>query len=187
MMDSIANLSFSSLLDAFSDPLLLIDNHGIIQQTNRAAENITGYTHNQLQGKSIDQLIPGWYDTIHLYNQRTALKPLGNRSLESSRTKLIKQNKQALLIDIFPKSIEIDHQRFILLTLHATNSQHQAEHNLQESEERLFLAKQAAGLGIFDLDLQQQALAGICGGRCDKLNPLRGHKDTKALRSTKTS
>ncbi|HMW69950.1 MAG TPA: PAS domain-containing protein, partial [Nitrosomonas sp.] len=69
MMDSIANLSFSSLLDAFSDPLLLIDNHGIIQQTNLATQNIAGYTNDQLQGKSIDQLIPGWYDTIHLYSQ----------------------------------------------------------------------------------------------------------------------
>ncbi|HND36108.1 MAG TPA: PAS domain S-box protein, partial [Nitrosomonas sp.] len=177
MMDSIANLSFSSLLDAFSDPLLLIDNHGIIQQTNLATQNIAGYTNDQLQGKSIDQLIPGWYDTIHLYSQRTALKPLGNRSLESSRTKLIKQNKQALLIDIFPKSIEIDHQRFILLTLHAANSQHQAEHNLQESEERLFLAKQAAGLGIFDLDLQQQIIyqdermRELWGGKASKISP----------------
>lgn len=177
MMDSIADLSFSSLLDAFSDPILLIDDHGIIQQINLAAQNMTDYTNDQLQGKSIDQLIPSWHDTIHLYDQKTALKPLGNESLKSNRTKLIKQNKQGLLVDIFPKSIKIDRQLFMLLILHVVDPQHQADHHLQESEERLFLAKQAAGLGIFDLDLQQQIIyqdermRELWGGQSNKISP----------------
>lgn len=177
MMDSIANLSFSSLLDAFSDPILLIDDHGIIQQVNLAAQNMTDYTNDQLQGKSIDQLMPGWHDTIHLYDQKTALKPLENESLKSNRTELIKQNKQGLLVDIFPKSIKIDRQLFMLLILHVVDPQHQADHHLQESEERLFLAKQAAGLGIFDLDLQQQIIyqdermRELWGGQSNKISP----------------
>lgn len=177
MMDSIADLSFSSLLDAFSDPILLIDDHGIIQQINLAAQNMTDYTNDQLQGKSIDQLIPSWHDTIHLYDQKTALKPLENESLKSNRTELIKQNKQGLLVDIFPKSIKIDRQLFMLLILHVVDPQHQADHHLQESEERLFLAKQAAGLGIFDLDLQQQIIyqdermRELWGGQSNKISP----------------
>lgn len=159
MIDFISNLNLSSLLDALSDPLLLIDHHGVIQQINLATEKITGYTNNQLQGESIDQLLPGWHDTTHPLDQRATFKPLEeNRSLENGRIVLIKQNKQELLVDILPESIEINNQLFTLLILHVIDSRYQAEHDLQESEERLLLAKQAAGLGIFDLNLQQQII-----------------------------
>lgn len=159
IVDAIFGPSLSVLLDAFSEALLLVDDQGMMRMVNLAAQKLTGYTHEQLLGKSIDLLIPSRYRAYHHQYIKAYFKEPRKRAIGNGRNlALLKQDQQEILIDIGLKPFTISDRSFVLVNINIVNQQLQVEQELQEIEERFLLAKQAAGLGIFDLDLQHQII-----------------------------
>ena len=159
IVDTIFSPSLSVFLDAFSEALLLVDDQGMMRMVNLAAQKLTGYTHEQLLGKSIDLLIPARYRAHHQHYEKAYFKEPRKRAMENGRSlALLKQDQQEISVDIDLRPITISDQSFVLVNINIANQQLQVEQELQEIEERLLLAKQAAGLGIFDLDLQHQII-----------------------------
>ncbi len=159
IVDTIFSPSLSVFLDAFPDALLLVDDQGMMRMVNLAAQKLTGYTHEQLLGKSIDLLIPARYRARHRHYEKAYFKDPRKRTMRNGRSfALLKQDQQEISVDIDLRPITISDQSFALVNINIANQQFQVEQELQEIEERLLLAKQAAGLGIFDLDLQHQII-----------------------------
>lgn len=63
-------------------------------------------------------------------------------------------NRQERLLDASFSTIETEQKPYILIIFNIADRRIQAEKALRASEERLRLAKQAAGLGIFDYDFK---------------------------------
>lgn len=76
-----------SLLDSAPDAMLITDSNGVIQQANIQALQIFGYSRTQLEGHSIDLLIPEKAKTIHKqhvvnYLKDQKFRPMGeNKAL----------------------------------------------------------------------------------------------------------
>jgi PAS domain S-box-containing protein len=67
---------FRSLFDAYPDGVLLVNNAGVILLANPGACNLLGYSRDELQGLSVDQLVPVGVMPRHAaYRQGYALAP----------------------------------------------------------------------------------------------------------------
>lgn len=67
------------------------------------------------------------------------------------------KNLQEILLGATFNPIRIDQEQYVLVTFRRIiNLRQETEKALRESEERLLLAKKAAGLGIFDCDLRRE-------------------------------
>lgn len=155
--NSISNVS--ELLDTFSEPVLLVDDQGIIRLISLAAMRLTGYTYDQLQGKSVEQFIPERHRVYYQHYLEAFFKEPHLHSAENQRNLVVlKQDNQELPVDVSLKLIRLNHHQFVIVNLHVADRQSLVEQNLHDSEERLLLAKQAAGLGVFDIDLEYQII-----------------------------
>lgn len=72
-----------AILDAAADGIITIDMHGIIQDVNRACENMFGYQEDELIGQPISVLIPEKARNVHIqlfehYDHEVAQKMLGH-------------------------------------------------------------------------------------------------------------
>ena len=176
IVDTIFSPDFSVFLDAFSEALLIVDDQGMMRIANLAAQKLTGYTHEQLLGKSIDILIPARYRAHHRHYAKSYFKEPCKHSMGNNRSlALLKQDQQEISVNISLRPIKINDQSFVLVNINIANQQPQAKQELQEIEERLLLAKQAAGLGIFDLDLQHQIIY-----QDDRMSELWGEQSTRS-------
>ncbi|MDV6346856.1 PAS domain-containing protein [Nitrosomonas sp. Is35] len=60
-----------------------------------------------------------------------------------------------MLLDVSLSPVELQQQLYVLITLTVPRQRQKTENALRESEERLRLAKQAAGFGIFDYNFKR--------------------------------
>ncbi|HEX4213701.1 MAG TPA: PAS domain S-box protein [Candidatus Dormibacteraeota bacterium] len=73
----------AQLLDAVPDGVLVVDLEGTIAYANRQAEEISGYSREELEGMSVDLLVPGRLRGQHVahrehYNRQPAVRPMGS-------------------------------------------------------------------------------------------------------------
>ncbi|MCF7805281.1 MAG: PAS domain S-box protein [Candidatus Marinimicrobia bacterium] len=59
MNDSDKNLTTHTILEAISDPVILVDEQDRISYANSCMGNVTGYTQTELRGKPVTILLPG--------------------------------------------------------------------------------------------------------------------------------
>ncbi len=63
------------MIDGFSDPVLLLNEHGYILYSNPATETVTGFTNHQLQGKKLEFFYSNGNDPLRVeYELNTAKK-----------------------------------------------------------------------------------------------------------------
>ena len=156
MIEAIKNLSFKALFDAVADAMVLIESTGRIVLMNPAALQLFGFSENELKGLTIDMLIAPRYRKQYqhyqaLFFNKPVKLPMG------SGTELIVLNRsgQEMLLDVSLSPVELQQQLYVLVTLSVPRQRQKTEDALRESEERLRLAKQAAGFGIFDYNFKR--------------------------------
>jgi PAS domain S-box-containing protein len=71
-----------SALDAAPDAMIIIDSGGVIRYANRQITALFGYSHAEVIGKQVEQLMPERYRTRHLghrdaYTRNVRLRPMG--------------------------------------------------------------------------------------------------------------
>lgn len=146
-----------ALLDVQQNAALLIDNNDNIILANAAANVVFAYADTQLHGLPLQAIMPD-----------LDIKPL-RQQLQSSST----DKKQDLIININDLGALTRDGRTLHVSVNLTSVSAQngllavsifydrrkrAEDSLQKSEERLSLAKRAAGLGLYDRDLSNNSL-----------------------------
>jgi len=58
LTDSLNDLSFRALFDAVVDAMLLVDDTGHVLLANPAAQQLFGYTQDELSGLAVEMLMP---------------------------------------------------------------------------------------------------------------------------------
>ncbi|MDO9151909.1 MAG: PAS domain S-box protein [Methylotenera sp.] len=147
------SLSFQTLFDAVADAMLLVSRTGQVAQANVAAQTLLGYTAQEIIGLEVDALIPQRYRDHHshyrmAFIQNPEKRPMGSGNELSVLTKGGKE----LTVDIGLSPIHHEGQLYILVTFYSVFKRQEVERALRMSEERLRLAKKAAGLSVFDFD-----------------------------------
>src|SRR5580692_6241805 len=55
-----------SALDAAPDALLIVDGAGVVQFANRQVSALFGYSHDEIIGKPIEQMLPERFRSLHV-------------------------------------------------------------------------------------------------------------------------
>lgn len=180
------NLSFQTLFDAVADAMLLISNTGQVIQANTASQELLGYTAQEIIGLEVEALIPESYRKHHYHHRMGFTKNPEKRAMGSGNdlSVLTKDGKE-LAVDIGLSPIHHESELYVLITFYNVFKRQMVERALRISEERLRLAKKAAGLVVFDFDEnlkmhdENEALMTFWGADSDKNN--RNNKKTSVI------
>lgn len=153
MTNALKDLSFQVVFEAAADAMLVTEDSGDIVLINPSAQQLFGYAADELNGIAIETLIAPQYRKQYRYYQEFFFsKPAKHfTSVENELVALDRDGKE-ILLEVSFSPIKAQHQLFILIRLNVVRQRFEAEEALRISEERLRLAKQAAGLGILDYD-----------------------------------
>ena len=155
--------------------MLLVNEADYVVKANVAALKLLEYSEEVILGLSVEALIP---DQSHAYYHQyrdAFFKSPDKRSIGKGRDLFaVSQNGKEMPVDIGLSPIEAQGYIYILITFYSVQKRHDVAHALRASEERLRLAKQAANLGIFDLDPKKmmfnydEKMLTLWGGKSDK-------------------
>lgn len=143
-----------SILDTVIDGIITIDERGIIESVNKAAEYYFEYSENELLGKNISMLMPVEYAHLHdnyltKYRETGETKIIGvGRIVEG-----LKKNGGLFPIDLAVSEMWINGQRKFTGVVRDISQRLETEANLRHSEERLRLSHQFAGMITWEWDL----------------------------------
>ncbi|MDP1522791.1 MAG: PAS domain S-box protein [Methylotenera sp.] len=153
MTNRFKDLSFQALFDAVAEAMLLVDHSGQVVQANTAALQLLGYTQKDICGLKVEALMPQRYrDHHHQHREAYSSEPQKRPMGKGRELIALKRNGEEVAVDIGLSPLSSENQPYVLVTMHIAAQHRQVEEALRISEERLRLAKQAAGLGIFDFD-----------------------------------
>jgi two-component system sensor kinase FixL len=155
MTGSFEEISFRALFDAAADAMLMVNSAGLVVLSNTVAQLLLGYSRQELNGLSIEALIPEHYRGEHRRHQNNFLHEPIKRAM-GSRRELYALSREGLElpVDISLNPIKAgDGKSFTLVTINSIAERKQMEQELRIAEERLRLAAEAAHFGTFDADL----------------------------------
>ena len=150
-------LGFQALFNMQQNAMLLVDKNDNVILANQAAHVLLGYNDAQLNGLPIQAIIPK-LDTKYLSQQ---YQDIGTSPQQHHITK--NNNLTALAQDGRELNVTANLAMLTAPSLCVAitifyDRRKRAEESLQKSEERLNLAKRAAGLGLYDRDLSNNTL-----------------------------
>lgn len=145
---------YQSIVDTAVDPIIVTDQDGAIVSFNLAAQRAFGYRANEAIGANVDMLMPD----VHLHAPDSNLKR--SHSTGEPRVLGIGGGVEGLRKDGTIFSIELavaewwsGNQRYYTGILRDQTEQEQAKHALLQSEQRLSMAIEATGGGVFEYRL----------------------------------
>lgn len=155
----LTNLNIQTLFDTAADAMLLVDETGCVVQANMAALELLDYTFEQINGLEVEALIPKNLSNQHYQHRASYYKKPEKRPMGKGRDLIVlRRDGGELAVDISLSPINSGDQNFVLATLHIADKHRKVEEALKISEERLRLAKEAAGLGVFDFDYRNNII-----------------------------
>jgi len=63
-----------AVVETFPEPLFILDKNGKITNINKSAEDATGFSRNELEGKSIDSILSGKKDLDTVQKKEKPIK-----------------------------------------------------------------------------------------------------------------
>jgi two-component system, LuxR family, sensor kinase FixL len=159
LTNQLEDLSFLALFNAAADAMLVVDSAGHVIQANSAAQQLLEYTEQELCSLEVEALMPFRHRQHHrqyrdFFYNKPEKRPMGYGGNLSA----LSRSGKELAVDIGLSPIQTQKQLFTLITFYVAEKRHQVEQSLRVSEERLRLAKQAAGLGVFDYDSKHDVI-----------------------------
>lgn len=153
------DLGFYSLFEASAEALVLADSDGVMQVSNPVAWQLFGYSSDELHGQPVEMLIPPRLREHHQRYMRQYVSRPEKRPMGRGRNLLaLSRDGRELQVDIGLSPLLHQGHTYVLISFFDATYNREAQRLLQESEERLRLAEDAAGLGVFDRDLGSDTL-----------------------------
>lgn len=157
--ESLAHLGFRSLFEASAEALVLAESAGTMLVSNPVAQQLFGYSDEELRGQPVELLIPARLREHHRRYMQAYMAQPEKRPMGKGRDLLaLASDGRELQVDIGLSPLEHEGRTYILISFFDATQGRKAQRLLQESEERLRLAKEAAGLGVFDRDFDTGSL-----------------------------
>jgi len=149
------NQRLQAILDSVSSVVLEISAKGNILYANQAAVQMFGYSKAELKKRCVADLVPERYNQ----GDQKHLNPFFKVNIEKSIVEgevlpVLHKNGQELLITIDLKPSVISLQNSVIATLYESPKLKSAQDQLDNSNERLKVAKEAAQIGVFELNVK---------------------------------
>jgi len=159
LTDVLKDLSFRALFDIAVDAMLLVDDTGHVLLANPAAQQLFGYTQDELSGLAVEMLMPPRYRKQHRRYRASFFNKPEKRSMGGGKElAALNRDGTEMMLDISLSPIKAQEQLYVLATFNVADQRLLAEEALRTSEERLRLAKHAANLGIYDCDCRHKII-----------------------------
>jgi PAS domain S-box-containing protein len=145
--------TFKELFEQAPDAIVGVDQNGKIVLVNQQAEELFGYTREEMTGHKVEMLMPDSYRERHsLHVQRMMLEP--KRRPMGQSLPLMAQNKNGRLfpIDINLGPLNTKQGLIMLATIRDTTDQKRNEPAIREREKMLTTAAMSAPLVFFNVD-----------------------------------
>jgi PAS domain S-box-containing protein len=146
-----------AILDSVSSAVFEISAKGEILFANQAAVQLLGYSLLAFKNIYFTDLIPKIYSQKHQKNLNAFFQghlEHFNSEIESGVFPVLHKNGQELLVTIDLKSSGIGLHNSVIATLYDLSKSKNAPHQLDNSNERLKVAKAAAQIGVFELNIK---------------------------------
>jgi PAS domain S-box-containing protein len=169
---------FKQLFEYAPDAVIAVDQEGKIVLVNRQAESVFGYARDEIIGQPVEMLMPDSFSARHKihvagYMSDPHLRPMGkNLSLFGQR-----KDGSFFPADINLGPLETENSVLVMATIRDVSEHVQAEAAIQEREQLLTTAVQAAPLVFFRIDLEgviQLSLGQSLARRLNNVDPV-GH------------
>ena len=144
-----------SILDTAAEGIITIDDHGVIETFNRAAEAIFGYSSGEVIGRKVNLLMPEPHRTEHdnylaSYINSGRRKIIGmGREVEGR-----KKNGGSVPLDLSVSEVILGNRRLFTGMLRDISERKAAESALKKSKASLAKAQELAKLGNWDWDAE---------------------------------
>ena len=160
----------SAVVQSSNDAIISVDLDGHMLTWNPAAERLYGYSADEVQGRSLNRLIVPPDRTEEVAHAIARIK-LGD-SIPRFETVRVRKDGARVSVSLCLSAIKNDHGDLIAISSIASDITQvkQAEAALRESEERLRLAQDAAGIGIWDWHVPEAAI--VCSDQFFRLHGL---------------
>ena len=148
------------LFELSPDPMVLVDDSGIIRQANVASHKLLGYSPGSLNGEHVDILVPDAIRSQHQHLVTLFFTSHGDRTM-NNRIWIRGANGRKLNGEIHLALVELEKERMALATIRDTSALWREERKLREQRK------------AYD-ELFELAYVGICkvslGGRFLRIN-----------------
>ncbi len=150
-------LGFQALFNVQQNATLLVDKNDYVILASAAAHNLLGYDDTKLHGLQIKAVIPN-LDIEQLSQQYRSNNTSPEQQLIIKNNNLTALTQDGRALNVTANITTLSTPSNLLVITIFYDRRKRAEDSLQQSEERLSLAKRAAGLGLYDRDLSDNSL-----------------------------
>jgi PAS domain S-box-containing protein len=158
-LENISESRLSAILKTTVDGIITINEDGIVESLNKAAERIFGYQADEVIGRNVNILMPEPDHSYHnsyleRYIQSGQAKIIGiGREVEGKR-----RDGSLVPLHLSVSEAKLGDRVFFTGILRDITVQKEAQRTLQETTERLRLATQSANIGVWDWDVVNNIL-----------------------------
>nr|WP_242464890.1 PAS domain S-box protein [Rhodospirillum rubrum] len=141
------------------DGIIVIDESGIIESFNPAAERLFGYRAEEVVGTSINRLIPGGESGHHDRSLRRYLQTGQAGIIGRGREELALRRDGSLLpVELAISELRLDGRRIFTGLVRDISARKEADRQLRENEERYALAIAGTHEAIVDWDIDSDTI-----------------------------
>jgi PAS domain S-box-containing protein len=128
---------FRRLLESAPDGIVIVNQAHEITLVNPRAESMFGYTHEELLGKSVDELVPGRFRAEHVHHRARFMgdkraRPMGGaQDLHG-----VRKDGTEFAVDISLSPLDAESGTLVIAVIRDVSERKAAETRLRDSEER---------------------------------------------------
>lgn len=150
---------FRLVVEASPNAMLIVDRDQIVTMVNRRAEELFGYTRDELINQPIDRLVPVRHRIAHREHVRDFIAMPDARSMGKGRELFaLRRDGTEVPVEIGLNPIETSDGGFTLASIVDITERKKLESKLKSAFQCMRMAVDAAGLGIWEWHPDQQRL-----------------------------
>ncbi|MTI21770.1 PAS domain-containing sensor histidine kinase [Fulvivirga sp. RKSG066] len=132
--------AFKAIYEACEEGIIVVRKSGIIRMANKAAHQIFGYDASELEGKTIENLIPVSLRDKHVDNRQNYMKQPEPRRMGAGRDLLaVRKSKEEFPVEISLNVAELNGEKHVIAYVIDISKRKKVERALKKSEEQLIL------------------------------------------------
>ncbi len=153
-------LTFQSIVQKAVDGYITIDENGIIQSFNEAAETIFGFSSNDLVGQSLSALMPEPYSKEHKNYINNYLSTGKSNLVNGPAKEFVAKHKDGYCfpVEIAVREIHQGYRRLFVGVVHDIRKRKELEISLSETMEKLKYMMEAESDAVMIMDATKQTI-----------------------------